>query len=226
MTQVSEVPAAPAVVAPAVHAVPAAPVAATPAAPVVVVPPVQPAPPGQPAASAVPAAQGAPAAYTDFKAPEGMQANKDLVAAFVPIAKELGLTQEAAQRLVTFQMEAMKGDIAAYDAKIQAEFDSRNALTAKDPVLGGADTVSKVANAQRAIAAFPDADLKALVESKETSAKDYLTIMRWASRIGAAIKEDSMAGTHGSASGDDVAGESPAQKFYRLANKPNTKPAA
>lgn len=47
-------------------------------------------------------ATGAPETYADFTAPEGLTLDKELVAEVTPIFKELGLSQEAAQRLMDF----------------------------------------------------------------------------------------------------------------------------
>lgn len=42
--------------------------------------------------------------YTDFTIPDGINLNKDLIEEFKPIAKELKLTQEQAQKLVDLQI--------------------------------------------------------------------------------------------------------------------------
>lgn len=47
-------------------------------------------------------ATGAPETYADFTAPEGITIDKELVAEVTPIFKELGLSQEAAQKLMDF----------------------------------------------------------------------------------------------------------------------------
>lgn len=188
------VAAAPAVVPPSVSAP-----AETPTATAVVVPPVQPATPGEPAKAIAPA-QGAPEKYADFKA-DGLALNVEAVSAWDATAKASGLTQEQRDSAIKFQTEFFKAEIAKHEAKLEADFASRNALTANDPVLGGPDTVSKVANAQRAMAAFGnDPDLKAALESKETPTGHYLAFMRFAAKVGAAIKEDSSAGTNGAGS--------------------------
>lgn len=44
-----------------------------------------------------------PETYADFKAPEGLTLNKEAIAEALPVFKELGLTQEQAQRLVEIQ---------------------------------------------------------------------------------------------------------------------------
>jgi hypothetical protein len=47
-------------------------------------------------------AQGAPESYSDFVAPEGVTLDPKLIEAATPVFKELGLSQEAAQKLVDF----------------------------------------------------------------------------------------------------------------------------
>ena len=49
----------------------------------------------------------APDAYTDFKAPDGYTLAPEVLAEATPIFKELGLTQDQAQRLVDFHSNAM-----------------------------------------------------------------------------------------------------------------------
>lgn len=73
---------------------PAAPAAAT-----------DPAKPG--ATTEKPASTGAPEKYVDFKLPEGMTADKATMDAFTPVAKELNLTQDQAQKLVDLQANAI-----------------------------------------------------------------------------------------------------------------------
>lgn len=214
--------AAPAVVIP--PAVPApAPVAS--ATPVVVVPPKsETVPPGQPAAVAAPEAKGAPDKYEVFKVPEGMAAQPTLVESFSTVAKKLGLSQEAAQELVTFQMEAMREEIKGYDAKITAEKATIPALMAKDSVIGGANAVANLATMQRALTAFGSPELTAFLDAKETGPDIYLHFARFAFKVGQAIKEDSVAGTQSTTA--EKTGPWTADDFYAKANRPNAKPAA
>lgn len=62
----------------------------------------------------------APEAYTEFKAPEGTTLDPKAIEAATPIFKELGLTQEAAQKLVNLQAareaDVAKAPKATYDA--------------------------------------------------------------------------------------------------------------
>lgn len=61
----------------------------------------------------------APDAYTDFTVPDGYQLDKALLDKVTPIFKELGLSQEAAQKLVSLQVErdiaAASGPQSAYE---------------------------------------------------------------------------------------------------------------
>lgn len=49
-----------------------------------------------------PKPEGAPEAYAEFTAPEGATLDKETIEAAAPVFKELGLTQEQAQKLVNF----------------------------------------------------------------------------------------------------------------------------
>ncbi len=56
---------------------------------------------------------GAPEKYEDFKAPEGMKLDPAAIAKALPVFKELGLSQDAAQKLIDLNREAMSEALAA-----------------------------------------------------------------------------------------------------------------
>lgn len=60
-----------------------------------------------------PAAVGAPDKYTDFKVPDGFQLDPDAIAKATPVFKELGLNQDAAQKLVDTYRELTEQAVAA-----------------------------------------------------------------------------------------------------------------
>ena len=95
---------APAAGAPAAAAPAAAP-AAKPDAPA---PAAAPKPGDPPAAKPGDKPQGAPESYTDFKLPEGFSADAKLIDSFKAAAKDMNLSQENAQKLVTLQAEYAK----------------------------------------------------------------------------------------------------------------------
>lgn len=57
------------------------------------------------------APSGAPDAYTDFKAPEGFELDKAALSKAAPVFKELGLTQDQAQKLVDLYARQNKESI-------------------------------------------------------------------------------------------------------------------
>jgi len=195
-------------------ATPAAPAAATPAAPAA---PTTPATPGgQPEGTTAP--KGAPEKYADFKIPEGMHAQPELISAFSAVAKARGLDQDTAQELVTFQMESMRSGILKYEEGLVRAKAELPALIAKDPELGGADAVAKAATMQRAIEAFGSPELKKYLDAKDTSNEAYIAIARFALKAGQKIKEDSVAGTQEGPGAPPK--EWTADDFYAKAQKP------
>ncbi len=65
---------------------------------------------------------GVPEKYEDFKVPEGVTLDKAAVEAALPIFKELGLSQESAQKLVDLQTQFSK---QAADAAAKSYWDMR-----------------------------------------------------------------------------------------------------
>ncbi len=65
--------------------------------------------------------QGAPDAYTDFKLPDGMELDAKLTDSFKATAKELGLSQEAAQKLVSLQAEHAKSTAESLVSKAEQQ---------------------------------------------------------------------------------------------------------
>ena len=64
-----------------------------------------------------PAAKGAPEKYEDFKAPDGQKLDPAVIAKASPIFKELGLPQDAAQKLVdTYRELTAEAQAAPYKA--------------------------------------------------------------------------------------------------------------
>ena len=56
---------------------------------------------------------GAPEKYADFTAPEGVKLDPAAIAKALPVFKELGLSQDAAQKLIDLNREAMSEALAA-----------------------------------------------------------------------------------------------------------------
>lgn len=98
--------------------------------------------PSTPSETPAPASTaGAPDAY-DFKAPEGVTLDKDLIAEASPIFKELGLSQEAAQKLVDlYTAKSSKTNESLTSAVENMRAEWRSAVMADKDIGGKLDQV-------------------------------------------------------------------------------------
>jgi hypothetical protein len=77
-----------------------------------------------------------PEEYQDFTVPEGVEVSEELMAGFKGLAKEIGLTQEQAQKLVDLQTQGIVAQKKQFDEAFDAETkrweeDSKAAFGAK-----------------------------------------------------------------------------------------------
>lgn len=140
---------------------------------------------GEPSAPAKDAPKGAPEKYTDFTLPEGLKFEPKLLEAFHGIGKELGLSQEGAQKIVDLQAQSVK-------AEIEARLDSFNKQTAawgeESKKAFGTDFEKQFGLAAKAVERFGDADLKTLL--RETGLGNHPAIIKAFNKIGALMSED------------------------------------
>lgn len=149
-------------------------------------------------------AEGAPEAY-EFKAPEGQELDQAAVEAFTPIAKELNLSNEQAQKLVDLYAAQIKGQQDAYNAVRDGWVSS----VKNDPEIGGAKLEGNLAVAAKAIDQFGGPELRQALN--ETGVGDNPAIVKFMIKVGRAISEDNF--PRGS-SGDPGGGKSPAEILY------------
>lgn len=100
---------------------------------------------------------GAPEKYEDFKAPQGVSLDADVVKGFSEVAKELNLPQDKAQAVidkVTPILAQKQADQIAQTNKAWQE------KVKADPVIGGDHLKSTIATAQKALKDFRGADGK------------------------------------------------------------------
>lgn len=165
--------------APAPTAAPAAAPAATPAPAPTAAPAPTPAPTAAPAAApkADDKPAGAPEAYTDFTLPEGVQTDAAAMDAFKATAKELGLTQEDAQKLVTMQAQQVATQVTGWQEATKA-----------DKEIGGDKLPENLATAKRALEAFGSPELTAMLD--RTGLGYHPEVIRAFYRVGQAISQD------------------------------------
>lgn len=132
--------------------------------------------------------QGAPEKY-EFKAPEGQEFDAGTIEAFSEIAKELNLTQEAAQKL----LDRMGPQIETQQkGQLQAIHNEWKQASQVDKEFGGEKLAENLATAKKALDAFGSPELRALLE--QSGLGNNPEVIRFMFRAGKAISEDSFVG--------------------------------
>lgn len=126
----------------------------------------------------------------EFKLPEGYALDEALVGEFTPIAKELELSNDKAQKLVEFYTKAEEAR-AAKAEKEHSEMVSQWVKNAKaDPEIGGANLDATIKSAQRALAAFGSESLKQLLST--TGLSNHPEVIRAFAKAGQHLREDKL----------------------------------
>lgn len=126
----------------------------------------------------------------EWKAPEGFEGELDSAAIeqFEPIAKELGLTQEQADKMVALHADSLqRAQQQARDNWAQQQETWENDLR-NDPDFGGAKFDENVGAAMKAVEKFGTPGLKEALES--TGMGNHPELVRTFAEIGKAISED------------------------------------
>lgn len=127
---------------------------------------------------------GAPDKY-EFKLPEGIQLDSNGTAAFSEVAKELNLTQEAAQKV----LDKMGPVIAGRHAEVLNTAKAQWVEGAKgDKEFGGEKLTENLAVAKKALDTFGTPELRTLLN--ESGLGNHPEIIRAFFRAGKAISED------------------------------------
>lgn len=154
--------------------------------------------------------QGAPEKY-DLKVPDGMTLDEAALAEFDPIARELNLTNEQAQKLADVYSKRM-AEVA------QKQQESWKETTAKwvddvkaDKEIGGQNLDTSVRHAQAALTKFGTPELRAQMDA--TGMGNHPELVRVFARIGKAMAEDSFV-----QSSRDGAQADPAKKMFPSMN--------
>ena len=171
--------------------------------------------PGDPPAPVVTA--GAPEKYADFKLPEGVTLDAALLEKASPLFKELGLTQDAAQKLVTLQAESSKAGMEAIVQAAQAQrtafLESEKAATLKAL---GQDFKTELAFAAKALDKFGSPELRSLMD--QTGFGMNLKMTQFMIAVGKAMAEDGMPGPAGTGP-QDTTERTYAQMFPSMHDK-------
>jgi hypothetical protein len=166
----------------------------------------QPAEPAQPP-EAHPQNHAAPAEYQPFTLPEGMPLDQDALDSFLPLARDLGLSQEAAQRAVSLHAETLRKGAEAQRQEMDRQAAAWSQALKADRDFGGRAFESNVALARSALSRFGSPDLtEALVAY---GLGNHPGFVKFCHRIGQALSEDRYLPGGSAASPRD-----PAEIFY------------
>jgi hypothetical protein len=139
-------------------------------------------------------AKAAPETY-EFKAPEGRVFDSEVIAEYSKVAKELNLSQEAAQRV----LDAVGPKLAERQAaQIEAVRNGWADNSKADKEFGGDKLTENLGVAKKALDQFGTAELRSLLN--ESGLGNHPEVIRFMYRAGKAISEDQLVvGTKGSA---------------------------
>lgn len=150
------------------------------------------------------AAKGAPEKYADFTVPDGIEVNQPMLEEFKVTAKELNLTQEAAQKLVDLQVKHVKG----ISDDLLKTFNETLITWKKEAVQElGADYKKELVYAGKAIEKFGTPELRKILN--QTGVGNHKELVKFFVKVGKTISEDTIV------DGKNKAGQkSDAELFY------------
>lgn len=135
-----------------------------------------------------------PEAYAFANLPEGYEINEQQLSELTPLFKDLGLTQEQADKLIAYDAQRA---LAARDGSEQAAIDQRNAQVGEweqslrsDKEFGGTNFDANVAIAQKALAEFGSPELSTML--KESGLGSHPEVVRFFHRVGKELAEGSL----------------------------------
>lgn len=134
--------------------------------------------------------EGAPEAY-EFKVPEGQQLDAEAVKQFEPIARELNLNQEQAQKLVDLYGSKVMPQLMKQQAEVWQKQTADWADAAKtDKEIGGDKFEANMTRAKQALDKFGTPELREYLES--TGMGNNPELIRAFYKVGAAMSEDTL----------------------------------
>lgn len=141
------------------------------------------------------APKGAPEKY-EFKPVEGRELDSETMSTFAEVAKEAGLTQDAAQKI----LDRMAPQMAQrQQAQIEAIRNEWVEASKTDSEFGGEKIAENLATAKKALDQFGTPELRALLN--ESGLGNHPEIIRLMYRAGKAISEDTYVGRAASVGG-------------------------
>ncbi|HBR7581863.1 TPA: peptidase [Klebsiella pneumoniae] len=144
--------------------------------------------------------EGAPEKY-EFQAGEGVELDVEALKDFEPVARELNLTNEQAQKLVDAYPKILAGVQQRQAEAWQAQTEQWAADVKADKEIGGDKLTANLSAAQRALEQFGDQELKEYLDS--TGLGNHPALVKAFIKVGKAMSEDKVVtGGHESGGSD------------------------
>lgn len=125
----------------------------------------------------------APEKY-EFTPPEGQELDANALAVFEPIAKELGLSQEQAQKLVDIYPQIQQQQAEAWSKQVS----DWGEQVKSDKEIGGDKFNASVGAAQRALDQFGNPELREYLNASGLG--NHPALVRFCAKVGKAMAED------------------------------------
>lgn len=133
--------------------------------------------------------EGAPEKY-EFQAGEGVELDTEALKDFEPVARDLNLTNEQAQKLVDAYPKILAGVQQRQAEAWQAQTEQWAADVKADKEIGGDKLITNLSAAQRALDQFGTPELKEYLEG--TGLGNHPELVKAFIKIGKAMSEDGM----------------------------------
>ncbi|OJH26014.1 peptidase [Enterobacter kobei] len=144
--------------------------------------------------------EGAPEKY-EFTAGEGVELDSEALKDFEPVARDLNLTNEQAQKLVDAYPKILAGVQQRQAEAWQAQTEQWAADVKADKEIGGDKLTANLSAAQRALDQFGDPELKEYLDS--TGLGNHPALVKAFIKVGKAMSEDKVVtGGHESGGSD------------------------
>lgn len=135
-----------------------------------------------------------PIEYEAFKLPEGVELDDTLLGEFTPLAKELKLTQEQAQKLIDLQAKSVQQMSEQMSERMESEHLTRVKEWADkaraDEEFGGARFAESINGAKSALKKFGTPELETLLN--ETGFGNHPEVIRVFHKISKLVSEDAV----------------------------------
>lgn len=139
--------------------------------------------------------KGAPEQYEEFQPPEGQQFDPKVMEGFKEIAKELNLSQDAAQKMLDKMAPVVADRQTQRLEEIRGEWANQST---SDKEFGGEKLNENLGVARKALDSFGSPELKSLLN--ESGLGNHPEVIRLLYRAGKAISEDNFVGGKGTQS--------------------------